>query len=49
MNDAKGQIKEFFGKGTKIIVLDDADICEILNCKSITEKVDDKFIELYKL
>jgi hypothetical protein len=46
---ADGQIDKFLQKDVKIIVLDDNDLCDILNCKDITDKIDDKFIELYKL
>ena len=46
---ADGQIDKFLQKDVKIIVLDDDDLCDILNCKDITEKIDDKFIELYKI
>jgi hypothetical protein len=43
-----GQIDKYFHDGTKIIVLDDEDIRKILDCKDVSEIVNDKFMELYK-
>jgi hypothetical protein len=43
-----GQIDKYFQNGTTIIVLKDEDICDILNCRDVTEKINDKFMELYE-
>jgi hypothetical protein len=45
---ANGQIDKFLQEGVKIIILEDDDICEILDCKDVYDKIDEKFIELYK-
>lgn len=42
-----GQIDKYFHNGTKIVLLEDEDIYEILNCEEVTDKINEKFIELY--
>jgi|GEM_PF-482391 len=49
LEGAWGAIKMYLQKGRKIIVLDDKDIEDILKCTDISDKVDEKYIHLYKL
>lgn len=44
---ASGQIAHYLRDGYKIAILENADIVEILDCKDVTEKVNDKFMYLY--
>jgi hypothetical protein len=46
---ADGQIDKFLQDGTKIVVLEDEDIWAIINCTDVTEQINKKFMELYKL
>jgi hypothetical protein len=43
-----GQIDKYLSKGTKIVVLEHKDICAILDCKDVTEQVNERFMDLYK-
>lgn len=47
LDGAKGQIQRCLQGGYKIIVLNGEDIEEILNCKDITTKIDEKYVDLY--
>jgi hypothetical protein len=42
-----GQIRLFLAKGYKIVILNGKDIEEILNCKDVSAKIDEKYIKLY--
>lgn len=44
-----GQIDKYFHGGTKIIVLEHDDLMAILNCKDVTERINDKFMEFYRI
>ncbi len=46
---AKAAVKSFFQKGIKIVVLQGGDIEDILNCRDVTDKVEEKYLELYKI
>lgn len=48
MEGAWGAIKMYLQEGFKIVVLDGKDIEEILNCKDVSTKVDEKFSKLYQ-
>jgi hypothetical protein len=47
---ADGLIQKWFicPANIKVIVLEDEDIMEILNCKDLSETIDEKIIEFYK-
>jgi hypothetical protein len=45
--DARGQVKLRLPEGFKIIIFNGNDIREILNCKDVSAKVDEKYIKLY--
>lgn len=45
---AEGQIKKYLAQGFKIVTLDGKDIEKILQCKDITQIVEEKYINLFK-
>ncbi|MGH9954366.1 MAG: restriction endonuclease, partial [Nitrososphaeraceae archaeon] len=47
MEDARGQIRLCLHDGYNIIIVNGKDIKEILNCKDVSAKMDEKYIELY--
>jgi len=46
---AWGNVKNAFDKGYTIVVLDGDDLEEILSCVDITDKVDEKYVDIYEL
>jgi hypothetical protein len=47
---ARGQIKtQLIKKNMKIIVLDGDDLEDIFRCRDVSDKIDEKYIELYKI
>jgi hypothetical protein len=44
-----GAIKMYLQNGWKIIVLDGKDLEDIFKCTDISEKIDDKYVHLYKI
>jgi hypothetical protein len=47
MKDARGQVMLCLQEGYKIIIINGNDIKEILNCKDLPTKIDEKYIGLY--
>ncbi|MGC1929113.1 MAG: restriction endonuclease [Candidatus Nitrosopolaris sp.] len=45
---ARGQLRFLLQQGVKIIVIDGTDIQDILNCRDVSAKIDEKYIDLYK-
>ncbi|NQV40394.1 MAG: hypothetical protein HQ505_07680 [Nitrosopumilus sp.] len=48
LDGARGAIKNLLPLGKRIVVLNGEDIKEILRCTDVSDKLDDKFTELYK-
>lgn len=48
LDGARGEIKAALSKNRKIVVLDGNDIEEIFQCADVSDKVDDKFSDMYK-
>jgi hypothetical protein len=48
LGGAKGQLILLLQKGIKIIVIEGRDIEDILNCMDVSDKVDQKYIDMYK-
>jgi len=47
---ARGQIKtQLVRENVKIIVLEGTDLEDIFNCRNVSDKIDEKYVELYKL
>lgn len=48
LDGSRGEIKNLLSHGKKIVVLNGDDIKEILRCTDVSDKIDDKFTELFK-
>jgi len=46
---ARAKIKSHLSKNRKIVILNGDDILEILNCTDVSDKIEDKFKDLYRL
>jgi len=49
LEGAWGKVKMDLAMGCMIVILDGKDLQDILNCADVSEKVDDKYIQLFKL
>jgi hypothetical protein len=50
MEGARGQIKtQLIKDNVKIIVMDGSDLEDIFHCRDVSDKIDEKYIELYKI
>jgi len=46
---ASGVIRRFLQDGYRIVILDDNDLKDIIRCRDVSEKVDEKFVKLYQI